>query len=89
MEQLDAAERRAGLGSDYRTAPGRFASLLEGLHERTGQRAVVLVDEYDKPILDALEVPDVARANRDYLRGSVRGHQVERRPTSASPSSPG
>ena len=29
----------------------------------------VLVDEYDKPILDALETPDVARANRDYLRG--------------------
>ena len=30
----------------------------------------VLVDEYDKPILDALvEKPEVARANRDYLRG--------------------
>ena len=69
MEQLDAAERRASLGSDYRTAPGRFASLLEGLHERAGQRVAVLIDEYDKPILDALEVPDVARANRDFLRG--------------------
>ena len=69
MEQLDAAERRANLGSGYRTVSGRFASLLEGLHERTGQRAVVLIDEYDKPILDALEVPEVARANRDYLRG--------------------
>ena len=30
---------------------------------------VWLVDEYDKPILDALEVPEVARANRDFLRG--------------------
>ena len=30
----------------------------------------VLVDEYDKPILDALvEAPVVARGNRDYLRG--------------------
>ena len=29
----------------------------------------MLVDEYDKPILDALEVPEVARANRDFLRG--------------------
>ena len=69
MEQLDAAERRAGLGSDYRTAPGRFTSLLERLHERTGQRAVVLIDEYDKPILNALDAPEVARANRDYLHG--------------------
>ena len=29
----------------------------------------MLVDEYDKPILDALEEPEAARANRDYLRG--------------------
>ena len=29
----------------------------------------MLVDEYDKPILDALDVPETARANRDYLRG--------------------
>ena len=28
----------------------------------------MLVDEYDKPILDALDVPEVARANRDFLR---------------------
>ena len=69
MEQLAAAERRAGVASEYATAPGRFAALLEALHERTGRRVVVLVDEYDKPILDALETPDVARANRDYLRG--------------------
>ena len=34
-----------------------------------GSGVVVLVDEYDKPILDALETPEVARANRDYLRG--------------------
>ena len=69
MEQLAAAERRAGLRCEYRTAPGRLASLLEALHEHAGQRVVVLIDEYDKPILDALEVPEVARANRDYLRG--------------------
>ncbi len=30
---------------------------------------VVLIDEYDKPMLDALEVPEIARANRDFLRG--------------------
>ena len=30
---------------------------------------VVLVDEYDKPILDALDEPERAKANRDDLRG--------------------
>ena len=69
MAQLDAVERRAGIASDYATGPERFAHLLETLHTRTGQAVVVLIDEYDKPILDALEVPEIARANRDFLRG--------------------
>ena len=69
MEQLAAAERRLGVVSEFLTAAGRFAYLLEALHRQTGQRVVVLVDEYDKPILDTLERPEVARANRDYLRG--------------------
>ena len=69
MEQLAAAERRLGVVSEYLTAAGRFAYLLEALHRQTGQRVAVLVDEYDKPILDVLEQPQVARANRDYLRG--------------------
>ena len=69
MEQLAAAERRAGIVSEYATAPGRFAFLLEALHDQAGQPVAVLIDEYDKPILDALEVPDIARANRDFLHG--------------------
>ena len=69
MAQLDAVERREGIKSDYTTAPERFAYLIEALHDRAGQSVAVLVDEYDKPILDALEVPEVARANRDFLRG--------------------
>ena len=69
MEQLAAVERRAGIVSEYATAPGRFAFLLEALHDRAGQPVAVLIDEYDKPILDALEVSDIARANRDFLRG--------------------
>ena len=69
MEQLTAIERRAGVVAESATAPGRFARLLEVLHDEAGQPVAVLVDEYDKPILDALEMPEVARANRDYLRG--------------------
>ena len=69
MAQLEAVEKRESVGSDYAGAPVRFSHLMEALHERSGQRVAVLIDEYDKPILDALEVPEVARANRDYLRG--------------------
>ena len=69
MAQLDAVERETGVASGYDTAPERFAHLLEALHRETGERAAVLVDEYDKPILDALEAPEAARANRGFLRG--------------------
>ena len=69
MAQLAAAAEDAGVAVRYDTAPERFRDLLRALHARTGRRVVVLVDEYDKPILDALEAPAVARGNRDYLRG--------------------
>ncbi len=69
IEQLAGIEQPTGVGSHDPTAPERFRHLIAALRERTGQRVVVLVDEYDKPILDALEQPEVARANRDYLHG--------------------
>ena len=84
MRQLAACERRAGLPASHVPTPaGRFADLLEALHDQTGERVVVLVDEYDKPILDALEGPAPAgersetpaaanaqaTAKRDDLRG--------------------
>ena len=33
----------------------RFMYVLQKAHERTGRRCVVLVDEYDKPLLDVLD----------------------------------
>ncbi|MDD2711517.1 MAG: ATP-binding protein [Simplicispira sp.] len=47
---------------------GLFAHLLRQLHADTGQRVVVLVDEYDKPILDNITDADTARQMRDGLR---------------------
>ena len=69
MEQLAAIECRERVTSEYATAPGRFAHLIEALHRQTGRPVAVLIDEYDKPILDALEDPEIARANRNFLRG--------------------
>ena len=64
MAQLDALGRDSDVTSDYANAAERFRDLLAMLHRHTGQRVVVLVDEYDKPILDALDVPEMARENR-------------------------
>jgi hypothetical protein len=47
---------------------GAFGELIRKTHAHYGQRVVVLVDEYDKPILDNLNDRDTARAMRDGLR---------------------
>ncbi len=65
--QLDALENEAKVSPRDENASARLRHLMKVLHERSGQRVVLLVDENDKPILDALAVPEVARANRDFL----------------------
>lgn len=47
---------------------GWFADLIEEAHERHGQPVVVLVDEYDKPILDNIIEPETARQMREGLK---------------------
>ncbi len=66
--QLEEAEMQAGLEPGPAGAAVRFRRLIRTLHERTGQKVVVLVDEYDKPILDALGDRELALANRNFLR---------------------
>ena len=68
LTQLRSHERRTGIRLDSRQGPNRFAELLERLHQQSGRTVVVLVDEYDKPILDVLRQTDLAIANRNYLR---------------------
>ena len=67
--QMDRLAARLDLDAGRAEGPERLASYVEALHRRADERVVVLVDEYDKPILDALDDPELARANRDYLRG--------------------
>ena len=69
MAQMEEIEDAAQVKGRYDTAAARLRHLIRTLHQQFGQRVALLVDEYDKPILDALETPEVARANRDYLRG--------------------
>ncbi|GHV71560.1 hypothetical protein FACS189420_7070 [Bacteroidia bacterium] len=51
-----------------RTGSGRFSELIEQLHKITGQQVVVLIDEYDKPIVDHLNNDNLAAANREVLK---------------------
>ena len=68
-DQLEAREERAGVAVRAVSAPVRLRRLIRALHDRSGRGVVILVDEYDKPILDAIEEPEIASRNRDALRG--------------------
>jgi hypothetical protein len=65
---LDEHFRRFGLVSSYEDPITRFAELIRALFEQSGQRVVLLVDEYDKPLLDNFEQVELAAALRDELK---------------------
>ena len=69
IDQLQILEEESEVVAHHDAAPARFRHLIRTLHQRAGRPVAILVDEYDKPILDALDAPEVARANRDFLRG--------------------
>ncbi len=68
LAKLNLHEFISGIALSAVEGADRFAELLVKLHYKSGRRVVVLVDEYDKPITENLRQPDLARANRDYLR---------------------
>ena len=67
--QLTWIENSAGIEPPGITGPDRFNNLILSLYQKTGQQVVILVDEYDKPILDLLDNKKQAEANRAYLHG--------------------
>ena len=46
-----------------------FSELIQAAAARHGEKVVILIDEYDKPILDHITDKDLARFNRDKLKG--------------------
>ncbi len=58
-----------GKGEGEETYAVRFKGVIARAHARTGRQAVVLVDEYDKPMLDAFGSRELLARNQDILRG--------------------
>ncbi|WP_245929729.1 ATP-binding protein [Leucothrix pacifica] len=68
-EQLTEFEKTVGFKPDSSSCSGRFKELIKYVAQQSAQPAVILIDEYDKPILDAINQPDIAKENRDFLWG--------------------
>ena len=60
-------QNRLGVRCQHQSLGGQFAELIAQAHQTTGQRAVVLIDEYDKPILDNITNSAVALEMREGL----------------------
>jgi hypothetical protein len=62
-------EAQWGRNPREETASARFLGLIERSYEKTGQRVVVLVDEYDKPLLETMYNPELNEEVRKTLKG--------------------
>jgi hypothetical protein len=65
---LDEVAERYAVVLLQQDLANRFAELIQRLHQTYQQKVVVLVDEYDKPILDNIEKTEQAIAIREGLR---------------------
>lgn len=67
-DHLDKWEAVYGVGTKEKTLTQRFAGVLCCAHEKTGHRVAILVDEYDKPMLQAIGNPSLTDELRDTLK---------------------
>lgn len=82
IEKYDTPESLNGILNDHLTrwealfgaSPSevsfslRFAGVIRRAHQQTGERVVILVDEYDKPMLQAIGDEDLQKAFRTTLK---------------------
>ena len=53
----------------YPMADARFSDIIDTAYQKTGKPVVILVDEYDKPIVDNLDKDELKEAFRSRLSG--------------------
>ncbi len=61
-------QKRLNIECHNQSISSHFSELISLTHQKYGQRVVILVDEYDKPILDNITQTDIARNMRDGLK---------------------
>ena len=67
---LEQNQKRLGIECKIDDEPSIcLARLIQEAYKKYQKKVVVLIDEYDKPILDNLDNPKRAIENRDFLRG--------------------
>ena len=61
-------EEQYGRDESEKSLPMRFEGIIRRAKEKTGRNVVILVDEYDKPMLQAIGNEELQKAYRDTLK---------------------
>ena len=78
-DALGGWEALYGTDPNKTSLGNRFAHVLKAAHQKYGRRSVVLIDEYDKPLLDVLDTGYTIQANgkerllEEHNRNLLRG----------------
>ena len=68
LDMLSDNEKRFGISSEHIDPNIRLKNLIHSIYEQTGKQVVVLIDEYDAPLLDVVHQD----TNLDELRQTMR-----------------
>jgi len=68
QEGLEQVAQNLGVEMDKSALKHPLQHLIQKAHQKYGHKVVLLIDEYDKPIVDYLDEPEKAEANRDTLK---------------------
>ena len=69
LQHLENMENRYGITPRFDSPESRFIDVIDAAYHKTGLPVVLLIDEYDKPILDNLHNDDTAESLRSLLQG--------------------
>lgn len=67
--RLGIYEREFGVKINNGNASARFEELLYSIHQKTGKRVVILIDEYDSPLTTTIDRPELQDSFREELHG--------------------
>ena len=77
---LDANQERLGVSCQYRDSVSNcFSQIIRETRKKFDRRVVILIDEYDKPILDNITDTEIAAELREGLKdlySVIKGHDA-------------
>jgi len=69
FEIFENNQKRLDIKCSRDSVQGCFEELIQKAYKKYNQKVVVLIDEYDKPILDNVDNIEVAKENREFIKG--------------------